>query len=98
LTISALQGYGLPEMLKRIGLELSARCPSSGLVGHMRQRRALEEAIDALARAENKLIGGGAEELAEDIRASFGALDSLVGRIGAEDILGAVFASFCLGK
>jgi tRNA modification GTPase len=98
LTISALQGYGLPEMLKRIGLELSARCPSSGLVGHMRQRRALEEAIDALARAENKLIGGGAEVLAEDIRASFGALDSLVGRIGAEDILGAVFASFCLGK
>jgi tRNA modification GTPase len=98
LTISARLGEGLPEMLQRIGAELSKRHPVDGLVGHMRQRRALEEAIGALARAENELMGGDAETVAEDIRTTLRALDCLIGRVGVEDVLEAVFASFCLGK
>ncbi len=85
-------------MLERIGAELSARVSGEGLVGHLRQRRALEEAAGALERAENALQGGGAETVAEDLRATFRALERMVGRIGAEDVLDAVFASFCLGK
>ncbi len=85
-------------MLERIGAELSARVSGEGLVGHLRQRRALEEAAGALERAENALQGGEAETVAEDLRATFRALERMVGRIGAEDVLDAVFASFCLGK
>ena len=96
--VSALRGDGLAEMLERIGAELSARVAGDGLVGHLRQRRTLEEAVAALARAENALEGGEAETVAEDLRATFRALERLVGRVGAEDVLDAVFASFCLGK
>jgi len=98
LVISALRGDGLTEMLERIGAELSGRVAGGGLVGHLRQRRALEEAAGALECAENALRGGEAETVAEDLRATFRALERLVGRIGAEDVLDAVFASFCLGK
>ena len=98
LVVSALRGDGLAEMLERIGAELSARVAGDGLVGHLRQRRTLEEAVAALARAENALEGGEAETVAEDLRATFRALERLVGRVGAEDVLDAVFASFCLGK
>jgi tRNA modification GTPase len=98
LVISALRGEGIANLLERIGAELSARVSGEGLVGHLRQRRALEEAAGALARAENALQGGEAETVAEDLRATFRALERLVGRIGAEDVLDAVFASFCLGK
>ena len=51
-----------------------------------------------MARAENALEEGAAETVAEDLRATFRALERLIGRIGAEDVLDAVFASFCLGK
>ncbi|MGR3717079.1 MAG: tRNA uridine-5-carboxymethylaminomethyl(34) synthesis GTPase MnmE [Thermohalobaculum sp.] len=98
LVISALRGDGLAELLERIGAELSARVAGDGLVGHLRQRRALEEAVGALARAENALQGGEAETVAEDLRAAFRALERLLGRVGAEDVLDAVFAAFCLGK
>ncbi|MEE8453210.1 MAG: tRNA uridine-5-carboxymethylaminomethyl(34) synthesis GTPase MnmE, partial [Limibaculum sp.] len=98
LVISALRGEGVAGLLERIGAELSARVSGEGLVGHLRQRRALEEAAGALARAENALQGGEAETVAEDLRATFRALERLLGRVGAEDVLDAVFAAFCLGK
>ncbi|MHA1529486.1 MAG: tRNA uridine-5-carboxymethylaminomethyl(34) synthesis GTPase MnmE [Alphaproteobacteria bacterium] len=98
VAISALRGDGMAKLLDRIGAELSERVAGDGLVGHLRQRRALEEAAGALERAENALQGGEAEAVAEDLRATFGALERLVGRVGAEDVLERVFASFCLGK
>jgi tRNA modification GTPase len=98
LVVSAFRGDGLAEMLERIGAELSGRVAGDGLVGHLRQRRAVEEAAGALARAENALQEGEAEIVAEDLRAAFRALERLLGRVGAEDVLDAVFAAFCLGK
>ena len=38
------------------------------------------------------------EQNAEEIRAATHALDSLIGRIGIENVLDEVFSSFCLGK
>jgi tRNA modification GTPase len=96
--ISALRGDGLAGLLDRIKAELAGRIAGGGLVGHMRQRRALEGAIEALARAENAVETGEAETVAEDLRAAFRALERLIGRVGADDVLDAVFAAFCLGK
>jgi tRNA modification GTPase len=98
LVISALLGDGLAELLDRVKAELTARTAEGGLVGHIRQRQALERAIEALVRAENALETGEAETVAEDIRSAFRALERLIGRVGTEDVLGAVFAAFCLGK
>jgi tRNA modification GTPase len=36
--------------------------------------------------------------VAEDVRLAARALGRISGRIGAEDVLGRVFASFCIGK
>jgi tRNA modification GTPase len=98
VVISVLQGDGIAELLDRMKTELAARVAGGGLVGHLRQRRALEDAVEALARAENALETSAAETVAEDIRAAFRALERLIGRVGADDVLDAVFATFCLGK
>jgi tRNA modification GTPase len=36
--------------------------------------------------------------VAADIRAGITALDSLIGKIDVEDLLGDIFSSFCIGK
>jgi tRNA modification GTPase len=36
--------------------------------------------------------------IAEDIRTAIRSIDSLVGRIDVEDVLGEIFSSFCIGK
>ncbi len=38
------------------------------------------------------------ELAAEEVRLATEALDRLIGRVGVEDVLGEVFAGFCLGK
>jgi tRNA modification GTPase len=98
LVISVHQSDGLSGLLDRIKTELAERAAGNGLVGHIRQRRALQDAVEALAQAENALMTGEAETIAEDLRAAFRALERLIGRVGTEDVLGAVFAAFCLGK
>jgi tRNA modification GTPase len=98
LAVSAKRGDGLAELLGRISEELSERVSGGGLVGHLRQRRALEEAREALAAAEDGVGKGPAEEIAEDLRCAYRALERLIGRIGTEDVLDSVFSSFCLGK
>jgi tRNA modification GTPase len=52
----------------------------------------LEAAAEALAQATPT------EFVAEELRASLGALGEVVGRTDNEDLLGRIFSSFCIGK
>jgi tRNA modification GTPase len=61
-----------------------------------RHRVALTDARDHLVRALADL--GQPELAAEDVRLAARSLDRVRGRIGAEEILDEVFASFCIGK
>ena len=62
----------------------------------LRHREALAAAAGSLGRA---LAGDEAPELmAEDVRLAIRALERLSGRIGAEEVLGRIFSSFCIGK
>jgi tRNA modification GTPase len=36
--------------------------------------------------------------VAEEMRSATRAIDSLLGRVDVEDILGEIFSSFCIGK
>ena len=56
----------------------------------------LREARDHLGRALESL--GSPELAAEDARLAARALERISGRIGAEDVLGRVFSTFCIGK
>jgi tRNA modification GTPase len=64
-----------------------------------RHRRDLTQAQAHLARARDALAGATAVELAaEDVRLASRSLARISGRIDAEEVLGRVFARFCIGK
>ncbi|HEV2363795.1 MAG TPA: tRNA uridine-5-carboxymethylaminomethyl(34) synthesis GTPase MnmE [Caulobacteraceae bacterium] len=66
------------------------------LVTRQRHRRILVEAKEHLSRAGARL--GAPELAAEDVRLAARALSRVTGRIGAEDVLDEIFATFCIGK
>ncbi len=65
-----------------------------------RHRVALSRAIHYLQEGKSIISTGyeGSELAAEEIRLGINALNSLIGRVGVEDILDEIFSSFCLGK
>jgi len=70
------------------------------LAAHERHRMALIGADEGLCAAMELLEDGpdSYELVAEEIRMATRALESLVGRIGVENLLDEIFSSFCLGK
>ncbi|HWD67204.1 MAG TPA: tRNA uridine-5-carboxymethylaminomethyl(34) synthesis GTPase MnmE [Caulobacteraceae bacterium] len=78
----------------RVRQELSgAEFPAATRARH---EALLREARDHLGRALSQLDEP--ELAAEDARLAARSLERISGRIGAEDILGRVFATFCIGK
>ena len=69
-----------------------------GLVTRVRHRRALEEALAALRRAQDGEVAGREDLLAEELRLAARALGRLTGRVDVEDILDVIFRDFCIGK
>lgn len=100
LAVSGLTGLGLEALLARIVAELESRLTGDGVAIRERHLRAMRLAIKALEAARFEVMTGmdRAEMAAAEIRRAISALDILVGRLGAEDFLGEIFASFCIGK
>lgn len=65
------------------------------VVTRARHRRLVVEAAQSLRRG---LENSRPERLTEDVRLTSRALSQLVGEIGSEDVLDAVFGTFCIGK
>ncbi|MEQ9511164.1 MAG: tRNA uridine-5-carboxymethylaminomethyl(34) synthesis GTPase MnmE, partial [Alloalcanivorax xenomutans] len=60
---------------------------------------ALEQALAALDKGQRQLGDHAAGELlAEDLRAAQKALEDITGAFTADDLLGRIFSSFCIGK
>ncbi len=97
LAVSARTGEGIGALLEAVQARLS-HLGESGLVAHERQRRALEGAVGALERARLGVDSAPAELVSEDIRAGLAGLERLLGRVTTEEMLGEVFANFCVGK
>ena len=70
----------------------------SALVTRERHRRALEEVLAALRRAQSGDVAGREDLLAEELRIAARALGRLTGRVDVEDILDVIFRDFCIGK
>ncbi|EKF73675.1 tRNA modification GTPase [Alcanivorax hongdengensis A-11-3] len=98
--ISAATGDGLPAL--RDHLKAAAGYQGEGQSRFSARRRhitALEEALAALDNGEQQLHGHAAGELlAEDLRAAQKALEEITGAFTADDLLGRIFSSFCIGK
>ncbi len=73
--------------------------PSSQFTARRRHLLALQQAQDHLRHGEQQLVEfGAAELLAEDLRQAQQALANITGDVSADDLLGEIFSSFCIGK
>lgn len=99
LSVSPATGHGLGELhdwiAKRVSRDLAgADFPA---VTRERHRRRLTEARDSVVAARSALAK--APEMAgDDLRRAAQALARVTGAVDVEDVLGEVFATFCIGK
>jgi len=105
LAVSAETGEGLTALVDAVVRAVAARhggvpAADEPVVTRARHRRALEEAraeLDAFAAAWDD-DGLPAPVAAVHLRAAAGALEEIIGAVDVEEVLGRVFASFCVGK
>ncbi|WP_063685361.1 tRNA uridine-5-carboxymethylaminomethyl(34) synthesis GTPase MnmE [Bradyrhizobium stylosanthis] len=97
--ISASQGDGIPELVEALVTFAADFFGASegGVITRVRQRDLLVRASDSLRRSLD-LVEEGEELAAEELRAAAYALGRLLGRVDVEDVLGAIFQKFCIGK
>jgi len=100
LSTSALTGEGIPALRNAIlALAGGSAQSETGMLTNLRQRQAIESALDGLAAAQAALVAGTPHEmLLLDIYAALRGLDSLTGATTADDVLNLIFSSFCIGK
>ncbi|WP_282170587.1 tRNA uridine-5-carboxymethylaminomethyl(34) synthesis GTPase MnmE [Ruegeria atlantica] len=98
--ISGKTGLGIDQLISQISDVLSTRTTSSGIATRERHRVALIKSRESLCSAMAVLESGPDlyDIAAEELRTAIRALETLVGRIGVEDLLDEIFSSFCLGK
>ena len=94
--------HGLPRLhdalLAAADADLS-RLDASPVVVHERHRRHLEQAREAVARARHALAyGADGALLALDLRAALDEIGAITGEVTRDDVLGAIFSQFCIGK
>jgi len=96
LAISAVTGLGMDALVHEIARRAhQAMAGGYSVITRERHRRALQDAWASLRQLNESAP---VELVAEDLRRAALALAGLTGRIGAEDILDEIFASFCIGK
>ena len=99
--ISAKTGDGVETLERALSEFISARAASveAPVITRARHRARLVEGLACLVAARDALeLGTGAELAAEDVRMAIRHLGSVIGVVGVEDVLGAVFSEFCIGK
>ena len=97
--VSGLTGAGVDALAAEIARRLSLRTAALGVGLRERHASAMQEGAEALEEAVALLDAAAPPEIAAaSLRRALLALDALVGRVGTEDILGAIFSSFCIGK
>ncbi len=102
ITISAKTGEGLPalrqQLLDVVGWQGAS---SEGLfMARERHVQALHE-VDTHLMHANACLGAhvpALDLLAEELRLSQNALNSITGEFTSDDLLGVIFSSFCIGK
>ncbi|HEY0626099.1 MAG TPA: tRNA uridine-5-carboxymethylaminomethyl(34) synthesis GTPase MnmE [Allosphingosinicella sp.] len=96
IAVSAVTGEGLDELTAMLRQRAGDLLPQEGEVAlNRRHRRQILEAVQALeeAREAHDLI-----VTSEALRQARLALDRITGRAGVEDMLDALFGTFCIGK
>lgn len=103
LPVSAQTGQGISELLQAVAGHVAALAapPRADQVAVTRQRHAdaLTRAAEDLRRAAEWLTGDPQLELAaSDLRQAADELNEITGPLTPDDVLAAIFSSFCIGK
>ena len=100
-TISAKTGHGI-DKVRHILAESQKNLIGSGeetLVTNQRHVQALTDSRTSLLRVRDGLASGLPTDLAaQDIREAIYHIGSIVGEISTDEVLGNIFANFCIGK
>lgn len=99
--VSALTGEGIDILREEISQQLNpAGLTESALPGRLRHIEAIDKCLEHLATAKRQLASDkpAAELVAEDLLQAQQNLESMTGRTTADDLLGKIFSSFCIGK
>lgn len=103
LHVCALDGWNINSLRRAIADHARARY-GSGIASLLpRHRRAIDTAAAALYEARSEVNPQShaltnPEALAEHLRTALQAIGELVGTITPDDVIGRVFATFCVGK
>lgn len=99
LSLSARTGENVDALIERLSNFAGdvAQVGASGLLARARHRQAFETALAALDQAASDPALP-VELMAEHLRSARFALERLIGTVDVEDILGDIFARFCIGK
>lgn len=99
LRLSALTGAGVELLREHLKASMGYHDQSGGFLARRRHLEALERAAAALAQGQQQLqLHHAGELLAEDLRQAQEALGEITGIFTSDDLLGRIFASFCIGK
>ena len=98
--LSAKQGAGLTLLKQHLKQSVGYTQTTEGVfMARKRHVDALCQALEALQQgAVNLKEFAAGELLAEDLRCAQQALEGITGRFTSDDLLGEIFASFCIGK
>jgi len=99
--VSAATGQGLERLHTRLR-ELASGSAGDSVEGEFSARarhvEAITLAIGHAERAESELVHEHLELAAEELRLAHEALGDITGRMSADELLGRIFSSFCIGK
>ena len=101
IVVSATTGHGLPalraELLARAGWQPLSEGVSIARARHVEALHRSRAHL-ALAQAHADRGDSALELLAEELRAGHEALAEITGEFSSDDLLGVIFARFCIGK
>jgi tRNA modification GTPase len=100
MALSAATGAGLDALREHLKQRMGYRSGNAGIFSARRRH------LDALSRAHTAIEQGrqqlcearAGELLAEELRAAQHALGEITGEFTSDDLLGRIFAEFCIGK
>lgn len=97
--ISAQQQLGIDDLISIISKFAGYQPEEDTFIARTRHLDAMKRTQYYLAEAREQLVDYHAGELvAESLRLAQNALDEITGEFSADDLLGKIFGSFCIGK
>ncbi|WP_290653282.1 tRNA uridine-5-carboxymethylaminomethyl(34) synthesis GTPase MnmE [Aquisalimonas sp.] len=98
VVLSALHGSGVAALREHLKDCMGYTPGEGGFMARRRHLEALDRAETALQAAAVQCERGAGELMAEELRQAQAALGEVTGEFTTEDLLDAIFSTFCIGK